>query len=98
METIVSAVVGFLVWVVANVVYADKRRRAVRGFARLLAFWLGLPGTFLSLLLVKEGSQPALDPPPDDDESLLAEVRRERTERIEAPDDDTRDGGTEEAS
>jgi len=98
MEHIVSAIAGLLVWVVGNVVYADKRRRGVGGFARFLAFWSGLPGTFFSMLLVDEGSQPALEPPPDDEDALLDEVRRARAQLIEAPDPETGDGTTEEES
>lgn len=98
METIVGAVAGFLVWVVGNVVYADKRRRGVRGFARFLSFWLGMPATWLCLLVVEEGSQPALDPPPDDEEALLAEVRRARRLTIDRPDGGGRSRKTEEES
>ena len=98
METIVSAVAGFVVWVMSNVVYADKRRRGARGFARVLAFWFGLPATFWSMLVVDEGSQPALEPPPDDEEALLAEVRRERMERIESHHPESRAGQAEEES
>ena len=98
METIVGGVAGFLVWVVGNVVYSDKRRRGVGGFARLLSFWLGFPGTWLCLFLVEEGSQPALDPPPDDEEALLAEVRRARRLTIEPPDGGARSEKTEEES
>jgi len=97
MESILQSVVGFLVWVVGNVVYVDKRRRGAHGFARFLAFWLGFPGTFLSKLLVIEGSQPALEPPPDDEEALLIEVRKARMERIEPPDGESA-GETEERS
>lgn len=95
---ILDAVVGFLVWAVANVVYVDKRRRRAGGFARFLAFWFGLPGTFFSMLLVDEGSQPALDPPPDDEEALLTEVRRERRKGIQPPDGESRAEETEEES
>ncbi|HSG08575.1 MAG TPA: hypothetical protein VLA36_09460 [Longimicrobiales bacterium] len=98
MESIVGGVAGFLVWVVGNVVYADKRRRGVGGFARLLSFWLGFPGTWLCLLLVAEGSQPALDPPPDDEEALLAEVRTARRLKIERPEGGTPSTRTEEKS
>ena len=98
METIVSALAGFLVWVVGNVVYLDKRRRGVTGFVRFLAFWSGLPATFFSLLLVEEGSQPALEPPPDDEEALLAEIREARKKQIGAPETGDRTGQSQEES
>jgi len=97
METVIGSVVGVLVWLLANVVYADKRRRSVRGFARLVAFWLGLPVSVLTMVFVGEGSQPTLEPPPDDDDALLAEVRRDRVENIQPPDGESRGDTTEEA-
>ena len=83
LERLVAAVVGLMVWVVANVVYANQVRVGKRGFRRFLAFWLGFPATFFSLLVLDEGSQPALEPPPDDEEALLREVRRDRARALE---------------
>jgi hypothetical protein len=81
MEGFIGEFIGALVWLVANVVYLDSRRKGTRGFRRLLAFWMGLPVTWFTLLVVKEASAPRIEPPPDDEEGLLAEVRRDRALR-----------------
>lgn len=73
-----EALAGFLVWLVANVVYLDMVRGGTRGFWRFLAFWFGAPTTFLTLIFVKEGSRLTVEPPPDDEDALLAEIRRDR--------------------
>jgi hypothetical protein len=97
MWTLYGEVVGALIWVLANLVYTGEVRRGRGGFVRILAFWWGLPGTIASKLLVEEGSQPVIKPPPDDEEALLAEVRRARMKLIEHPEGDDRPGGREEA-
>ena len=74
-------VVGAIVWALANVVYVDMRRKNVRGFGRFAAFWVGFPGTFTSMWWVKEGRSARIDPPPDDEDDLLLEVRRDRDAR-----------------
>jgi len=79
MTYFLQAILGALVWLVANVVYVDLKRKGIRGFTRFAAFWAGTPTTWISLFAVREGSQPSIDPPPDDEgEALLAEIRRER--------------------
>ena len=76
---LLKLLLGALVWVVANVVYMDLKRKGIRGFTRFAAFWTGTPTTWISLFAIKEGSQPVIDPPPDDEgEALLAEIRRDR--------------------
>jgi len=79
-----EALASFVVWLVANGVYVDMRRTGRRGFRRLLAFWLGTPTTWLTLLAVREGVSPDLETPPDDEEALLAEIRRDRSLRTAA--------------
>jgi hypothetical protein len=78
MGFLVEELVGLVLWLVANWTYVQARRTGRHGFTRLLAFFFGLPGTVATLFLVREGSQPRLAPPPDDEEGLLAEVRRAR--------------------
>jgi hypothetical protein len=84
----IQQLVGAVVWVLAVVVYLDLRRRGRHGFTRFIAFWAGMPVTFLSMFAVKEGSQPDIPAPPDDDLALLAEIRRERSgdRTLESPD------------
>jgi hypothetical protein len=78
MDGFVEHLVGLVVWLVSIVVYVDARRRGRRGFTRLVAFWLGFPATWISLFVVREGSQPDILPPPDDEAALLEEIRRAR--------------------
>jgi hypothetical protein len=78
MDLVIEQVVGAVVWVVALLVYMDARRRGRHGFTRFVAFWVGFPGTFLSMFVVREGSQPDIAVPRDDERALLEEVRRER--------------------
>ena len=93
MDLFIKQLVGAVVWVVALLVYMDARRRGRRGFTRFIAFWVGMPGTFLSMFVVKEGSQPDIAPPPDDEHALLAEIRRERrSDRMLDPGDEPSPG------
>jgi len=78
LETLIAAIV----WVVANVVYLDLRRKGVLGFTRLAAFWVGLPTTLITVLLVDADRHPTFPPARDDDEMrLLADIRRDRALR-----------------
>ncbi len=80
-DYILEAVIGFIVWSVANVVYLDMVRGGTRGFRRLVAFWMGTPTTILTLLFVRRENRVAFEPPPDDDQQLLEEIRRDRRTR-----------------
>jgi hypothetical protein len=77
--------VGASVWLLANAVYYDMRRKDVKGFGRVVAFFAGYPLTWLTLFAVKEGQVAALQPPSDDDERLLREVQIDRKRRSLAP-------------
>jgi hypothetical protein len=76
-----EGIFGALVSLAANLIYIDKKRKGVRGFGRLCAFWLGTPVTWIWLFLLREGTQRELEPPPDDMEALLEEIRRDRALR-----------------
>ncbi len=78
MDHFIQQLVGAVVWVVALLVYMDLRRRGKHGFTRFIAFWAGMPGTFLSMFAIREGTQPDIAIPPDDERALLEEIRRER--------------------
>lgn len=73
-----ESIIGGLLWTIANVLYIDMKRKGKAGFSRIVLFWMGIPLTWLWLLLVREGSAPELADTPDDAEALLAEIRRER--------------------
>lgn len=70
--------VGTLVWLAANGLYLDFRRKGRKGCVRIIFFWMGIPATLLWLFLVPEGKEPELPPPTDDYEGLLDEIRREK--------------------
>lgn len=91
MDWFVKELVGLFLWLVANAVYLGAVRRGEGGFRRLVAFWIGLPGTFVTLVAVKEGSQPVVEPPPDDEAALLEDVRRSRALEAGTEHDDNRE-------
>ena len=82
MHIFLNPILAAIVWTFANVVYVDLRRKGRRR-GRVLAFFAGYPGTLVSLFVVQEGTDPQLEPPPDDEERLLREVRMDRARRIE---------------
>ena len=72
-----------LVWVLANVVYLDLKRKGIQGFTRFAAFWVGQPTTWITFFAVRDGQQPTFHAPDDDDEGglLLDDIRRDRALR-----------------
>jgi hypothetical protein len=90
MSHFLEILLGAIVWLVANVVYVDLKRRGIRGFTRFAAFWAGTPTTWIALFAVREGEQPNFNPPGDDEgEQLLEEIRRDRS--LRAGEDGERD-------
>jgi len=73
-----EGIVGSIVWILANFLYIDMKRKGRSGLSRIFLFWMGNPLTWLWLFLIREGSTPEIVEPPDDAEALLAEIRRER--------------------
>jgi hypothetical protein len=91
--------IGSLVWLAANGLYIDMRRKGRHGLARIIFFWMGTPATWLWLFLVPEGKKPALPPPADDFDHLLEEIRRDRALSAgdaSAPQDPSNTIGTDE--
>ena len=84
-----KALIGAILWALANIVYYDLKKKGTRGFGRFASFWVGNPTTWITFFCVPEGRHPKFEPPPDDDPALLAEIRRDRALRVEA-------GGTHE--
>ena len=76
--------IGAIVWLVANVVYVDMKRKGVYGLTRFAAFWAGTPTTWVSLFAVPDGQQPTFERPDDDDTTLLDEIRQDRAFRVES--------------
>lgn len=82
MSHFLQVVLGAIVWLVANVVYVDLKRRGVHGFTRFAAFWAGTPTTWISFFAVREGGVPNFGAPEDDEGlALLEEIRRDRALR-----------------
>ncbi|MDH3271223.1 MAG: hypothetical protein OEN56_07825 [Gemmatimonadota bacterium] len=80
--SLLQSVIAGVVWLVANVVYLDLKRKGIRGFTRFAAFWAGTPTTWVTFFAVDEGRQPTFEPAPDDDEqALIAAIRRDRMSR-----------------
>lgn len=75
-----QSVVAAIVWIVANVVYLDMKRKGIHGFTRFAAFWAGTPTTWITFFAAREGRQPTFVSEADDDD-LLREVRRDRALR-----------------
>lgn len=76
LQTLITAVV----WIVANVVYLDMKRKGLRGFTRFAAFWAGTPTTWITFFAVREGTQPTFDFGVDYD-GLLEQIRRDKALR-----------------
>jgi hypothetical protein len=94
-EAMFHELIGTLVWLSANGLYIDLRRKGRGGLARIIFFFMGMPATWLWLFLVSEGKKSEeLQPPRDDYHDLLAEIRRDRSlgagprEDADHPDDD----------
>ena len=73
-----QTVLAAIVWLVANVVYFDLKRKGIHGFTRFAAFWVGTPTTWITLFAVPSGERPTFRPPEDEGQELLAEIRRDR--------------------
>ena len=93
-EFFLKALVGVIVWALANVVYYDLKRKGVRSFGRFAAFWVGNPTTWITFFAVPEGRHPRLEPPPDDEATLLAEIRDDRALRAAEESEGADAGGT----
>lgn len=51
---------GSAIWILANLCYAGMRAQdSANGLGRVLAFLFGLPGTLVTWLVVREGSERA---------------------------------------
>lgn len=74
-------IAGLVLWILANAVYVDMRRRSEKGIKRLVAFWIGWPGTLVGLLSVEEGSQPTVRRDDRDLGQLVRQIRRDRAVR-----------------
>ncbi len=89
LESLAAAVVS----VVSNVTYYQRRRTGRGGVGRIVAFWCGVPFTWLTLFLVPVGA-PEVEPPPDDEDALLDEIRRVRRAELHGPSGAGGDGAT----
>ena len=78
MDFFLETVIGAIVWTFANVLYVDLRRKGARK-GRILSFWVGYPGTLVSLFVVPEGETPRIEPPEDDEARLMREILADRS-------------------
>lgn len=82
-----ESIAALCLWILANAVYVDMRRQGAKGFKRLVAFWIGWPGTLVGMFSVDEASQPPIRSDDRDLRLLVEEVRRDRWERAPDPGD-----------
>lgn len=77
-----EGIIGSLVWLAANGLYIDMKRKGQTGLSRVILFWMGTPATWIWFFLVPEGSRVQVRDAGDDPGALLAEIRRAK--RLEA--------------
>lgn len=80
MDFFLEGLIGAIVWTFANVVYADLRRKGKRE-GRLLSFFVGYPGTLISLFAVREGRALGRMPAEAEEDQLLQEIRVDLEQR-----------------
>lgn len=80
MEIHIGIQVGSVVSILANLMYASYRSSGKFGFGRLLSFWTGFPLTMCVALVIP--ARRARRELPDDEDELLAEIRRDRARRL----------------
>lgn len=99
-----EGILGSLVWVVANVAYGTYVRDGERGFKRVLAFYLGFPGTLCSAFVIPRSKRitNSRGDELEEERELLMEIRRDRARRLsqsqgaEEGTDRSTDGSTDE--
>jgi len=57
-----QGLIAAVVWLIANVVYVDMKRKGLRGFTRFAAFWAGTPTTWITFFAMPEGKHPKFEP------------------------------------
>jgi len=86
-----EGMLGGAVWVIANIAYGSMIRTGEQGFGRLVAFFFGWPGTFVSYMVIKP-TRRMPEPQTDsryqrqleleEERDLLFEIRRDRARQI----------------
>jgi hypothetical protein len=79
-----EGILGSLVWVVANIAYGTYVRDGERGFKRVLAFYLGFPGTLCSAFVIPRSKRitKSSREESEEEQELLMEIRRDRAHRL----------------
>ena len=80
MDIHIGIQVGSVVSILANLMYASYRSSGKFGFGRLLAFWTGFPMTLCIAMVIP--ARAARRELADDEDELLAEIRRDRAQRL----------------
>jgi hypothetical protein len=72
-----------LVWLAANGLYIDMKRKGREGIVRIIFFWMGVPLTWLWFFLVPKRKDPKELPANTEDDYLeiLQEIRKEKALR-----------------
>ncbi len=80
MDIHIGIQVGSVVSILATMMYASYRNSGKFGFGRLLSFCAGFPLTLCVAMVIP--ARPARLEVPDDENELLAEIRRDRAQRL----------------
>ena len=80
MDIHIGIQVGSIVSILAAVMYGTYRSSGKYGFGRLLSFWTGFPWTLCVSMVIPAAPRPRRVV--EDDSELLAEIRRDRAERL----------------
>ncbi|MCH7562346.1 MAG: hypothetical protein IH968_00865 [Gemmatimonadetes bacterium] len=80
MDIHIGIQVGSVVSILANLMYASYRSSGKFGFGRLLSFWTGFPVTLCIAMVIP--ARPPRRELADDEDELLAEIRRDRAQRL----------------
>ena len=78
-----ASIFGAVIWLVANLTYARLRATGKGGAGRFFGFWLGLPSTFVLMIMVREGHD--WDATDDSLHDLIDDIRHDRA--LRAPED-----------
>jgi len=86
--SVLEELLGALVWLAANGLYIDFKRKGRKGWQRIFLFWMGIPATWLWLFFIRERKEPLLPPPTDDFEGILSEIKRDKALKAREEDGD----------
>lgn len=81
--SVFQELIASLVWLAANGLYIDMKRKGREGIVRIIFFWMGVPLTWLWFFLIPKKKGPIELPAAkeDDFQEILQEIRRDKALR-----------------